>query len=449
MRFKKQIIIICLFTFLFVPFNRTVKTSAEPITLTTSALYLLYGALATACGVVILNDDMLADVGERMDSVLNKFVTVNNDTYVIERTAEVMALALNVALSLPKDDHLYSYPYLTINQDGTIKQNLTMPKYPKYPDYAIVGTFTASGLPVDGGYISIFCENGNGVGNNRTSRYFAKNGDVLNLYGFESDHGYQTIRFGSLSGATVASVFPGTSISYLFDTRGVQTVAGKSVFIPYNPSVCPDIPSDKVGEKAEELKGGSIVVNPYNPSIDSPLAPEWTNGSISYPLSEPADIPGVSVDTPSVDIPSDEVVDKPNTGDSVFDKFGEWLSTLLASLFKPLVDLLKGILDFLKNLFIPSELIDLDFTPLYFDLTKKFPFCLPFDFARFFTDFNNLKERPILHIQMPEKYFNSYTLDIDLAFYDDYFPFSSILRYFLLISFIYYLIKYSRNIIGG
>lgn len=93
--------------------------------------------------------------------------------------------------------------------------------------------------------------------------------------------------------------------------------------------------------------------------------------------------------------------------------------------------------------------VELDLSPLYIDLSKKFPFCIPFDIVNMIKDFSSVKKRPVVSVSLPEKYFGSNTIDVDLAFYDDYFPFSTILRYFLLISFIYFLIKNTRNLIGG
>ncbi|NLZ34470.1 MAG: hypothetical protein GX889_06095, partial [Clostridiales bacterium] len=91
----------------------------------------------------------------------------------------------------------------------------------------------------------------------------------------------------------------------------------------------------------------------------------------------------------------------------------------------------------------------LDFSPLYIDLSKKFPFCIPWDIYNLFKDFDVSKKRPVINVVMPEKYFNSYSFKLDLAFIDDYFPFSSIFRYFLLVAFVYFLIVNTRKHIGG
>lgn len=92
--------------------------------------------------------------------------------------------------------------------------------------------------------------------------------------------------------------------------------------------------------------------------------------------------------------------------------------------------------------------IELDLSPLYIDLSKKFPFCIPFDIVNMVKDFSSVKKRPVINVSLPEEYFGSNKIVVDFAFYDDYFPFSTILRYFLLISFVFFLIKNTRNLMG-
>lgn len=113
------------------------------------------------------------------------------------------------------------------------------------------------------------------------------------------------------------------------------------------------------------------------------------------------------------------------------------------------VDTVEGVKPAPDNVQTVPDKIELDFTPLRINITDKFPFCIPFDFVDMVKSFSVEKERPVISVVFPEKYFNSYKLEIDLAFYDDYFPFSSILRYFILIGFVLFLVRNTRKLMGA
>lgn len=444
MRFKKQIIIVCLFTFLFVPLNSAKETKANPIALLPQVVVTI-GELLVQSGIVISSSLMLNDLANVVEEKFQATVGKSLNTLVVDGVVNVTADVIrSIAISnIPTEPITrnvslgstmsvsFGYPYVNKNvYDESVEIlnfNFSVPDSPQVYKYLNVDGYGSLKFTVTPEITKFKVEAS-------YNSYWGKY--VLTSFRYMPYGEWQVDDSKSLSDSIdklMANKLNGTFTEFV-DSSIIHTIPYDSTTTEkYNPQYLPNT-------YPGVLEG--------NPGIsDIPFDSTDKDYGISFPWSD--SLGGITDGVGDNVGEGDGTTDKPNTGDSVFDKFGEWLSTLLASLFKPLVDLLKGILDFLKNLFIPSELIDLDFTPLYFDLTKKFPFCLPFDFARFFTDFNNLKERPILHIQMPEKYFNSYTLDIDLAFYDDYFPFSSILRYFLLISFIYYLIKHSRNIIGG
>lgn len=141
----------------------------------------------------------------------------------------------------------------------------------------------------------------------------------------------------------------------------------------------------------------------------------------------------------SVSIP----MDRPLTWDNVLEK--DWTQTgdITAEDVKTDTGTGEGSGSGSGDLTTPT--ISLDLSPLYLDLSTKFPFCIPFDIYNLIKSFEVSKKRPVYTVVMPELYFNSYTFDIDLAFYDDYFPFSSVLRYFLLVAFLYFLITNTKK----
>lgn len=435
MRFKKQIIIICLLTFLMVPFNRSSNARASTFVLdplTISVLYAL-GEIACVVGAVALTGPMLADMGQRVVNELDdvgRFIVGG----AINVTTEVIEAAKKAISKFPTSSVVETFTptdFSSFSLSGSFPLQIDMYDITQVQKLYSFKCLSNVNIGVLNGAFTTFTK-----------------GNVVNVYSFSQQFS-DGLRYRYSVGIDGQWVNQTLSTSTSPFTVDFSISGDISDFVGYKEIPYSDTTTKDYEEKNWGITFPGTVAGTHTGLWDIPKTDEEGSYVGGFPVT--GDILKDKVHEKPIEDSSlgDNSISKPDTGDSIFDKFGSWLGSLLGSLFKPLVDLLKGILDFLKNLFIPSELIDLDFTPLYFDLTKKFPFCLPFDFARFFTDFNNLKERPILHIQMPEKYFNSYTLDIDLAFYDDYFPFSSILRYFLLISFIYYLIKHSRNIIGG
>jgi hypothetical protein len=198
----------------------------------------------------------------------------------------------------------------------------------------------------------------------------------------------------------------------------------KSVIKSYD-SVCADF---SINVKNRRSLTGSI-------SVDRLLG-----NSIGDSTSVDADVtfknPALELDRDiSVSIPTDL------TWDKVIDK--TWDNTLDATNS----DTIPGEGTGGGDLTLPTTSLDL--SPLYLDLSKKFPFCIPWDIYNLVKSFEVSKKRPVYNADLDLKILGKYSFDIDFAFFDDYFPFSSILRYFLLIAFIYALIVNTRKHIGG
>lgn len=93
------------------------------------------------------------------------------------------------------------------------------------------------------------------------------------------------------------------------------------------------------------------------------------------------------------------------------------------------------------------ERANLDFSPLYADLSKKFPFCIPFDLFNLIDSFSAESERPSFTITFPS-IAGSDPVSFEFNF-DDYYVVIQIFRYFVLSSFVVGLIVNTKKILGG
>ena len=189
------------------------------------------------------------------------------------------------------------------------------------------------------------------------------------------------------------------------------------------------------------LEYGTYI--PYsNPSITAGYNPTYTNDNLKENTYLPLPTDTGVYDNVSTDMPltwdniKDTVISIPvdNVGEGVGVNVGTG------------EDSLTGVGDSILN---PTFSKTIDLSPLYMDLSTKFPFSIPFDIYNLFKDFEVAKKRPVVSYSLPEKYFGTNKMEVDFAFYDDIFPFTTILRYFLLIGFVYFLIIKTRNLIGG
>lgn len=140
----------------------------------------------------------------------------------------------------------------------------------------------------------------------------------------------------------------------------------------------------------------------------------------------------------SVSIPTDL------TWDKVIDK--TWDKTLEAESEKTIPD--EGTGEGTKDdIFNPTIRKQLDFSPLYLSFATKFPFSIPFDLARIIGDFKANKQEPIFYIDMSG--FDS-TDSTSAGFEIDFTKFTTlfdIVRTFILVSFIVFLAIKTRDII--
>lgn len=201
----------------------------------------------------------------------------------------------------------------------------------------------------------------------------------------------------------------GTAISYK-DLVGEGTIT-----IPYSPEVSSGASEEKL---TTSLPVGSTLTYPSDLTTNFPATAD-------KPIANVTDIPGVQVDT------------NVNTETGVIE------GTLTN-----IAELLQSLVNAITNIFIPpmDDLVPLDLSPLYFGITDKFPFSVPFDLIKTFQNMSDSSKAPRFEVKFPEKYFGSYTFVIDFEQFND---FVLILRYFLLLSFIIFLILQTRNIIGG
>lgn len=102
-------------------------------------------------------------------------------------------------------------------------------------------------------------------------------------------------------------------------------------------------------------------------------------------------------------------------------------------------------LDMLLNPTVPQN-ISVDFSPLQV-ATTKFPFSIPWDFANVIGEFRGRREAPKWKIELPSLLgIQGASSEIDMSKFDEQ---AKIVRWFVLIGFLAFLILVTRNIIGG
>lgn len=368
MKYKKQIVIICLFTFLFVPFNSPRKANAEILTLTSGTI-IACAALALASGVIITNSDMIEDVGTRV------FETIKNIDGAIEQVGtnikinalpHVVSAVVETMLSLPIGDYFIDkniefsqdiingynrFPTFDITQIAKFREfNFTFT-----PSSSATGSFMLTQYTSDNSYgagIVSFSANAlepitfrGTITWDSWSKYYQLETFVNGVSkGLENLRDYKNY---VAHGFTLRSNVPGTLVGD-YD---------ESICIPYREENSKDVSNDKVLEFFP--KGGSISA-----PLDKPLS---YNPSIDKPFTKPSDL----VDEGDIVVDKEESLpgDTPSTGDSLWDTLLSWLKTLIM----PIINLLTSILEFLtsiigslisalsgllEGLFVPSLSID-------------------------------------------------------------------------------------------
>ena len=442
MKYKKQIAIICLITFLFLPMSgKYEEPKAEILTLSAGTV-IACAALATVAGVIITNPYMLEDVGtivyDGIKNIPNAIENVGNNIK-LNVTKDLLNTVVGICNTIPKVDKFV---------DKVVEKSLDESNVYSLDSLINGATYTCY-FPKGANYM--YLRN-------------APSGNDRNIT-IKCPKGYNSFRI-TVAGEKYTVYFNGSLVasgkSYVSDLN-LSSVAFYDNFsqVQFRPSLVEEVQSVCIPYTEENTKNVSadkpLVYFPTGSGsisvpIDTPLSNY--NPSVDNPISLPGDLLGegdlVADEDTSVDVP-DTSVDVPNTGDSVFDKFGSWLGSLLSSLFSPLVDLLQSILDFLKGLVIPGEWNTLDFSPLYFSFADKFPFCIPFDLIRMVKEFNAEAKEPVFYVDMSgfsndKNSLSEVGFTLDLTEFDELI---TIVRTLTLISFVFFLALKTRDIIKG
>lgn len=472
MKYKKQIVMICLITFLFLPFQKYEEPKAEILTLTTGVI-ISCAALATVAGLVITNPDMLQDVGtivyegiKDIDGAIEKVgdkVKINVTKTLLEKLVPYLVENVptdtvyrdeNVSETLSSDSSfVYKVSIPNVGSSVTYNMNYTGVGIPRFrvstvhKDYPNSAWYDICAKPIDDSSLSTF--NIELKIERADTSYFNY---TYYLNGAEYYTGSKSIKYMSdminlrleRSVSSLNGVVDGT---LTFDKTD-------SICIPYTEKNTESVSADKPKEYFP-VGSGSISV-----PIDTPLSNY--NPSVDNPISLPSDLVGdgisadvdTSTDTGAIDKPNVDVGETPTTGDSLWDTLLSWLSALFSPLFSLLSwigDLLNSILDFLKSLVIPEEFNSLDFSPLYFSFANKFPFCIPFDLINMIKEFESEKKEPKFYVDMSAFSNNiaktgNVGFEIDLTKFDELI---TIVRTITLISFIFYIAFKTRDIIKG
>lgn len=370
MRFKKQIVIICLFTFLFLPMSgKYEEPRAEVITLTTGVI-IACAALATACGVVITNQDMLEDVGTRIyDGIKNIDGAIEQveDKIKINLIPGVISSVVDICLSLP------TFDYLTVKP--TIENKNSYGWDSGIVDVSSIGServFTVSLSPsIDGAidytaksYLKIL-----GGDDTNVSSYANLQGGIMTEGYLKRDFKLKVFKDGFdyyytsfLNGVEKYTYKLNYKYLYLDVGNykylcGVSAEYDKSICIPYTPKNSENVSADKPKEYFPAGSGSISApldkpLSDYNPSVDKPISKPndlVADGDIVADKEEDVVVP----DNPALDKPNTDVGDTPATGESLWDTLLGWLKTLFAPLIALLGwigDILSSILDFLKGL---------------------------------------------------------------------------------------------------
>lgn len=361
MRFKKQIAMICLFTFLFLPISgKYEEPKAEILTLTTGAI-IACAALATACGVVITHPDMLHDVGERVYNGIKSIpgaIEQVGDKVKVNIIPGVISSTISVLQELPVSDYFFTkYNDFSLDDEYDEKGRkyfaLSDFNYRKF-DFVFkpgsksynAGISLQTGVDFAGTICSYYLVN-----------KFSTN--TISLEMSKEITGKMRCKLwlnGDLIHNVLTSSFSEQVVTLILSNNGFElaSVSGsldESICIPYTPENSQNVSNDKV-QQSFPLGSGSISapidkpLSDYNVSVDKPI-------TIPSDLVSEGDIIVDKSDTGVLDKPNTDVVDSPVTGNNLWDSLMEFLKKLFAPLLALLGwigDILMSILDFLKGL---------------------------------------------------------------------------------------------------
>lgn len=450
-KFKRFIIIVCLFTFLFLPLSGKYEEPKAEILALSTGVIIACAALATACGVVITHPSMIEDIGTRVydkiKDVEGVFETVEDKVKINVTNSLIHSLA-DYLVSLPKED---SYSNL---------------QYP-YNDGRFVDSSVSSIPIMTAGTDAVITVNTNGsgfvlIGN--SSKWIStgtiEGAGVLDIFYTESSgKTHVLVNNKIIGGGTAFTLGSQLYLKYFNVDFTVESFnPSGSVCIPYTPENSENVSIDKSKEYFPAGSGSiSAPINKpltdYNVSVDKPIVyPSDLVSSDDIVIGGNEDI--TVPDTGVLDKPSIDVGDTPTTGEGLWDTLMGWLKTLFAPLISLLGwigDILNSILSFLSSLVIPTEWGSLDWSPLYFSVADKFPFCIPFDMIRMIKEFQASEKEPVFDVDMSSFSSNKYSrgqvgFTIDLTEFDELIQ---IVKTLTLISFIFFIAFKTRDIIKG
>lgn len=385
MRYKKQIIIICLFTFLFLPVSGKYEEPKAFDLVITPSVILLGAALALTTGVVISNPGQMQEIGHRIiDGIKNIPGAIEEvgNRIKINATDQVIDVVKGICSALPSDvivsdfllnntdiatKHVYTFKFTDIWKGG-VNNYYSIDVTPNSDCYSV--TFGTSStvkhsikLKAGQKYTFSLTATFNGVIGNNYDYTFSLSDGVnyfLNKNNVNSISTIPTLYFRDAYNNIVSCFYEGYwDIPLEVDMTGVNESYDEEKIGTYLPS------------------GDSFISIPK----DTPYPDIYDK-----PYDSPSVIPGIEIDSGSKDdvvvpdIPSDSVGDTPVTGNSLWDTLFGWLKTLI----QPIIDLLSAILGFFINLldklrellielFVPSEGIFVDaFNGWRSDLEAKF-----------------------------------------------------------------------------
>lgn len=212
---------------------------------------------------------------------------------------------------------------------------------------------------------------------------------------------------------------------------GMQTVT-----MPYTntgtlaPIEIPLIPDYYVEPVPDE------VTNPITQPVTDPLI----NPETGLPFLDPETGLPIFPSTPLVPsvpvtpVPAPETLTQPKDYTPNLTEISNGIKQLPERIINPI-----------KKLFIPDTVSKIDFSPLNVPITKKFPFCIPWDLRDAVVSFSAPPVPPVFTFSLTF-FGDEYPIVWDFAIFDE---FAEITRFFVLIGFVVGLILATRGLIKG
>lgn len=395
-RYKKKVVIfaICLsvfFTSSFgIYFDRTRDAYAFDFVITPTLCYALVSTALVGSGVIWHNRNDIVEVGTRVYNHLK--AQTEPITNLIKTTALIggaKAIQLTTTGATMIGDFIDSFK--------SVKKTVSSDDYSKvYPNYSSI---------LDNNYSYKFNTGASVVLKNSTTGATISYTDIYtlkaynnSLAGLREDGSFRFI-WAPSSYDTILSINGSTEGSVCVSPPSVSLKNYSGSISADNPIVAnPSLPG--IGLGVTEKDG---VLTP-DLSIDDVVGKDVVDGTINGVLNVPVD----NVVNPPIDTP----IDKPDISDPS----------------------------------LPSN-VNIDFSPLYFSFADKFPFCIPFDLVNSIRSFSVKREIPKFDIKFDDNYFlggGSFIID-----FTDFSWIATILRYFILLTFVVSLVKITRDLMKG